>query len=295
MAIEFIDPDSEAAGILNAILEVAGSNFSLPYDASKQPHDVAEANSDILVQYQFPGGSQIEGHANPAAGGDMGSVINSLIALLAPAVSGYALLLPVLGIIRGIIEILCCIPNPFCLIPAVIRLFVKWLPPFVSLFPPAAGIIILISTMKAIMALIFYILTEIVPTVELMITSMKDLIAFLENPEDLTQAQIDSVKQKLTKLLEMLIQKVGILKVFKPLLELIFLILKLVAGYPCIPGNSDESNASLGSLGVSRTDLELINDSSCCGDLCPPILSIRSEAPRGTGILLPSFFGDCFR
>ena len=59
-----------------------------------------------------------------------------MLGLLSPAISAYALLLPVLGVIRGIIEILCCLMNPFCIIPAIIRLFVKWIPPFISLFPP---------------------------------------------------------------------------------------------------------------------------------------------------------------
>ena len=286
----FIDPDSPVAKILEGILEVAGSNFSTPYDSGTQPHDVTSANNDTLIQYQGPAGSQTEGHANPTSGGGMGAAINSMLALLSPFISAYALILPILGVIRGIIEVICAMMNPFAVIAAVIRLFAKWLPPFISLFPPAAGIIVILSTIKAILAIIFYIMTEVVPVIALMVDNIKNLAKFFANPDDLTDAQLDAAEEKLESLLATLIQKTGVLAVFAPLLELIFLILRLVAGFPCIdqPASSDT-----GTL-LSPVEVPLELDSfSCDESACPPLISDRSKNPKGVAIMFPSNFGDC--
>jgi len=149
----FIDPEGPIASVLDTILSIAGPNFEGPYQSSTQPHNMVEANQETLIQYQMPGGSQLEGHANPSSGGNIGAAINSMIGLLSPAISAFALILPILGVIRGIIEVLCCLMNPFCVNKAIIRLFKKWIPPFISLYPPLAGVVIMASTIKAIMAI----------------------------------------------------------------------------------------------------------------------------------------------
>ena len=303
MGIHFIDPGSPVAIVLDAILSAAGPNFSAPFDSAAQPHDIVSANVDPLIQYQMPGGSQLEGHANPGSGGDIGAAINSMLGLLSPAISAYALILPIIGVIRGIIEILCCMMNPFCVIPAIIRLFVKWIPPFISLFPPLAGVVIIISTIKAIIAIIFYILTEIIPFIELMIDNIKTLAVLFENRDDLNESQVSSAEEKLRSLLATLIQKLGILAVFKPLLDLIFLILGLVSGFPCGAGgnedgdcgNTKESNASTGSLNQSAIGFNSSTDDAagCQDPICPDILSDRDNTPRGSAVLIRSSFGDC--
>jgi hypothetical protein len=287
MGQHFIDTGSVVALILDSILSAAGSNFSAPFDSSTQPHDVVSANNDPLIQYQTPGGAQIEGHAFPGAGGSIGTAINDMLGLLSPLISAYALVLPILGVIRGIIEIMCCLINPFCVIPAIIRLFVKWIPPFLSIFPPLAGIIIIISTIKAIIAIVFFILTELIPFIQLMIDNIKNLAGFFSNPDDLNDAQKDSAVEKLTSLLETLIQKLGILSVFKPLLDLIFLILGLTAGFPCSSGEDADTGLSDSAIVIPDGP-----DSSCC-PCTPDVITDRNSAPRGTAILVSSSFGDC--
>jgi hypothetical protein len=295
MGQHFIDAGSTVALVLDTILSAAGQNFSAPFDSETQPHDVASANNDPLIQYQLPGGAQLEGHANPGSGGSIGTAINSMLGLLSPAISAYALILPILGVIRGIIEILCCLMNPFCVISAVIRLFTKWIPPFISLFPPLAGVIIVLSTIKAIIAMVFFVLTELIPFIELMIANIKNLANFFANPDDLNDAQKDAAIDKLKSLLETLIQKLGIITVFKPLLDLIFLILTLVAGFPCSSGNAKRTNASTSSVNQSAIGFDTeTDDATCCREpICPEILSDRDKTPKGTAILIPSNYGDC--
>jgi hypothetical protein len=310
MGQHFIEAGSAIALVLDAVLSAAGSNFSAPFDSATQPHDVASANNETLIQYQTPGGAQIEGHANPGSGGSIGTAINSMLGLLSPVISAYALILPILGVIRGIIEILCCLMNPFCVIGAIIRLFAKWIPPFISLFPPLAGIIIILSTIKAILAIVFFIMTELIPFIELMIANIRNLVNLFANPDNLNDSQKESAIAKLTSLLETLIQKSGILVVFKPLLDLIFLILKLVAGFPCSGGNTKKTNSSTGNVGqviqtpetpaqaASTASVPIINfdpdidDSSCC-PCSPDVITDRDKTPRGSGVLVVSGFGDC--
>ena len=286
----FIDPAGQIASILDTILSIAGPNFEGPYQSNTQPHDVIAANQETLIQYQMPGGSKLEGHADPSSGGNIGTAINSMIGLLSPAISAFAMILPILGVIRGIIEILCCLMNPFCVVKAIIRLFKKWIPPFISLFPPLAGVVIMISTAKAIMAIVFYIMTEIVPVIQLIIENILGMAELFAKPIDLTPSQTDAIKIKLTNAVKMLTQKTGVLAVFLPLLDLIFLILKLVSGFPCSSGKTDEENASTGSIPPATIEFGLESDSNCCDDLCPEILSSRSAAPRGIGVVVVSSF-----
>jgi len=203
----FMDPESEAAEILGIVLEAAGPNFGAPYVGDSKPNDVKEANSDILIKFDGPGGTSLQGVALPGAGGNMGSAINSMLSILSPFISGYAMLMPIFGIIIGIIEVICSLLNPFAVADAVKRLFEKWIPAFVSLFPPLAGVIVALSTIKAILSLVYYIMTEIVPTVELIVTNIISLAEAFENINDITESQIDASFQKFESVLATLIQK----------------------------------------------------------------------------------------
>jgi len=289
MAQHFIDPTGPVAAAIDAILQVAGDNFTAPYDGNQQPNNVVEANEDFLLQYNMPGGSKSQGMANPAQGGSIGAAISTLLMLLSPFISAYALILPILGIIRGIIEVICALLNPFAIGPAVERLFKKWIPAFISLFPPISGGIIIQSTIKLIMAIIFFVMTEIIPTIELVIDNIEKLEAAFNEPESLTQAKIDASQEKFRNVIKTLVQKIGILSVMLPLLELIFLIINLVVGFPC----SSDSKGPFSLVATLPFD-NAISDVSCCDeDVCPEILSNRNAAPSGSGVLLQSRFGDC--
>ena len=264
----FMDPDSEEAAILETILEIAGPNFGSSYVGDAQPNDMVEANRDILIKFDGPGGTGLQGTAFPGGGGNMGTAINSMLSILSPFVSGYALLMPIFGIIIGIIEVICSLLNPWAVGEAVKRLFEKWIPAFVSLFPPLAGVVVAASVIKAILAISYYVMTEIVPTIELIVTNMIALAEAFEDGDNITEAQVRASLQKFTNVLDTLIQKVGIFEVFRPLLEFIFLILLLLLGMPCDP-----------------------EDNLCCGNLyCPDFLT---SPVSGEGLMIVSSFGDC--
>lgn len=278
----FID-NPDAIALIQGILDLTGPNYNAPYDVDSQPNDANARNNDDLLQYQLPGGSSLKGYAEPATSQSMGTAVNSLLGTLAPFISAYGLILPILGIIRGLIEIMCAMMNPFAVIAAVIRLFVKWLPPFISLFPPFAGIIIVISTIKLILAIVFVILAEIVPTIQLIINNIRIIAAsFDSNANERTR---DAGIQKLQAIIIDLLNRLGILSSLLPLLELIFLILGLVAGFPCSGG--DKSDRALGSL-PRGGDVNFPPNRDTTNE-CPGILQ---DPPQGRAIVLPSFFGD---
>lgn len=252
--------------VINGILDIAGSNFNAPYDSSSQPSDNVSRNFDDLLQYQLPGGTNYQGYADPSFGESMGSSINSLIANISGFMSAFGLILPIIGVIRGIIEVICALLNPFAIIKAIINLFKKWIPPFISLFPPLAGIIIILSTIKLIIAMILYVLTVIVPIVQLIINNIK----MLEEAFGPTgnKSQKDAVREKLLAMLIEILNQLGVIALFKPILDLILAILELVAGFPC---KSEK-------------------DSACCNDISCPVLF--KNLPKGKGFLIPAFFGD---
>ena len=278
--------DPTTLEIISTILDLAGPNFAPPYDSASQPSDANARNDETLTEYNVPGGTSIKGTGNPAASPSMSMILTGLLVALGPIISAYGFILPILGVIRGIIEILCCLMNPFCVIPAVIRLFTKWIPPFISLFPPAAGAVIIASTIKLILAIVYFIMTEIVPTIELIVKNIEDAVKAVQ---DKNEAKLAAVKQKLTAVIIDLINRTGVAAAARPLLELIFLILGLVSGFPC--GGGKTSSKKIGSLFFGPTTFDLnILDTNCCGDdLCPPEIK---NPPSGIGLLLPRFFGD---
>ena len=259
--------DPIALNLISTIADIAGPNFNMPYDSSSQPSDSPARNDEVLVQYDVPGGTTIRSTANPATSADMSWVLSSLLQGLSPIISAYGLILPIIGVIRGIIEILCCLMNPFCVVRAVKKLFVKWIPPFVSLFPPIAGLVLIASTIKLIIAMIFYILTELVPTLELV---KKNIEVVLDSIDPEYEARREAAQQKLLALATGLANRLGVLSVAKPLFDIIFAILELVAGFPCDKGNTE--------------------DTSCCDDVqCPPEIS---DPASGKALLMPKFYGD---
>jgi hypothetical protein len=281
----FID-DPTALQIIATILNMAGPNFNAPYDSSAQPTDGVAKSDESLTQYNCPGGTTIRSMSNPASTPTMGWVISSLLTSLGPVISAYGLLLPILGVIRGIIEILCCLMNPFCVIPAVIRLFTKWIPPFISLFPPIAGAVIIASTIKLILAMVYFILTEIVPTIQLVIKNIRMVVEAFSSGNE---AKANAGKQKLAALLIDFLNRIGILSVAKPLLDLVFLILGLVSGFPCGSGKTSSKKLPVMTQGTPSFD-QTIEDTSCCNNSqCPPEIA---NPPSGRAVLTPTFFGD---
>ena len=273
--------------VISTILNAAGSNFNAPYDATAQPSDGVSRNNDSLLQFQCPGGSTLQGYCEPSQSESMGSAISSMLSVVAPMISAYGLILPILGVIRGIIEIQCALINPTAVIKAIIRLFTKWIPAFLSLFPPLAGLIIILSIIKTIIAIVLFILTVVYPTIELILFNI-DLLkkAF---GADGNQQQKDAGREKLTAIIIELLNQIGVLGILKPLLEIIFLILNMQSGFPCSGGDSEGDRPDFTNIDTSSFDGSLSDSSCCTDDVCPPVFH---DLPSGRALVVPSFFAD---
>lgn len=263
--IHFINSSNPALVALNEVLNVAGNNFIAPYDTSAQPPTGTSLNADTLLQFQLPGGASLQGYAEPSTAKSISASINSLMACLAPFVSSYMMLLPIMGVIRGLLEVICALMNPFAVIAAVERLFAKWIPPFIALFPPFAGVLLILNIIKIILAIVFFVLTVIIPMIELIKHNVTVLTSAF-GPNGNAQQQ-NAAKTKLLSLVADIINQIGLFSVIQPILDLVFSILKLAAGIPCQGG-----------------------DSTCCNnDVCPPVLK---NMPTGTGLLYASPYSD---
>jgi hypothetical protein len=285
--IHFIN-DPTTLLVLQTILSAAGPNYGAPYDSSVQPSNGAGMNTDNLLQYKLPGGATINGMADPAESKSMGSAINSLLATLSPFVSAYIMVLPILGIIRGILEVICAMMNPFAVIRAVIRLFKKWIPAFISLFPPLAGIILILGIIKVILAVVFFIMTVVLPVIQLIISNVKTLAASFDS--DSNKQTRDAGRMKLQSLILELLNQLGILSVLKAILDLVYMVLKLSSGKPCKKGKKKKKKNKFDLTDIETGVDELSDDDTCCDeDVCPPVFS---KPPSGKALVIPSFFSE---
>jgi hypothetical protein len=290
--IPFIQ-DPTVITIIQTVLDIAGSNFQPPYSGTEQPYLAAAFNAETLLQYDQPGGTASRPTAETAISQGIGSAINALMTVLMPFISAYGLILPILGVIRGIIEVICAMMNPFAVIKAVIRLFAKWIPPFISLFPPLAGVIIIISTIKLILAIVFYIMTEVIPTLQLIKENIK---AVKEGFNSKNESKKDAARAKIKKILILLANKSGAMAVLLPLLQIILLLLKLVAGFPCSKKKTRKAKGKRMDITKVPANFAELEDTSCCDDdVCPPEITVPpSSKDTGSALLLPAFFGDCY-
>ena len=279
--------DPKVLLLLETITTLAGPNFALPYDASIQPKSGSDMLADTLLQFQLPGGAQIQGMADPSSVTTMGRAISGLLTIVAPFVTAYTLILPILGVIRGIIEVICAMTNPFAVIAAVIRLFKKWIPPFIALFPPFAGVLIILGIIKTLLAITFFIITTIIPIFQLIKHDIEALNALLSSGGN--AQQVAAEKTKLEALLLELLNQTGILNILKPILDIIMAILQLAGGFPCGSGGGGGSCPQNNITGVVTPD-NCGDDATCCNDnVCPPVFK---NPPTGLALILPATFSD---
>jgi len=273
--------DPNILATLQTITQLAGPNFALPYDDSSQPSDGSKLMSDNLLQIQSPGGIKISPSGDPTKTNHMGSAISSLLTVFSPFVYAYSLILPILGVIRGIIEVLCALKNPFAVIKAIIRLFKKWIPAFLSLFPPTAGLLLILGVIKIILAIVLFILTVVVPIYQL----IKRNLQILTNATN--EQQKAACKEKLKTLIVELLKQTGLLNVVKPILEIVMAILRLFSGKPCKKKKS-KGKADLTKV-VLSVDVDDADDTCCDDNVCPPVFK---SPPKGRATIVPTSFSD---
>ena len=292
--IHFMEQDDPALMVLESILALAGPNYTSPYDSSAQPFEGSKLNDDDLLQYQLPAGISLKGYSDTSESKSMSSAINSLLLVLTPVLSAYGFLLPIFGVIIGILEVLCALMNPFAVKRAVKRLIKKWLPPLLSLFPPVAGVLIIASTIKVILAIVFFIMTVLIPMIKLFAVNIGLLSD--ANGENGNKQQRDAIREKLLTLITELANQLGIFSVIKPIVDLVMSILKLASKKPCKKKKKgkklglDPMHEKFDLTEIDSSYDEEESDTTCCDDeVCPPLLK---SPPSGSAFILPAFYGN---
>ena len=249
--------ESEAvAGAIEAIVEVAGQNFIPPYSSDFQPSIISNLNDEALLQFDLPGGSTLKPYADAAAS-SIGTAINWLLAGLAPVMSVYTWVVAFIQVIKGIIEVLCALMNPFAVKRAVKRLIKTYLPKLIALFPPLAGAVIILNIIKLALAIALFIMTVVIPMLQL-IKANAETIAKVRssNPQ-----KVDAAKKKIDGLIIEFINQAGVLKALLPILDVVNLIQSIP--FPC--------------------------KKDCCdSDVCPDLLN---NPPQGSALMTPVDFG----
>lgn len=180
-----------------------------------------------------------------------------------PFLMYYKLLLPILELILCVIEVLCALPNPFKTVRAVRRLFRNCIPNFLSLFPIFALPLFLISLLLLLIALIEYILQQLLKIVELITRNIRILI----NARDRKDAvSYKAVLQKIAWALCVFEGLFVVLGIFKAIFDVIKEILnKTFSIPPCDDGDNGD-------------------DSCCSTDVCPAFFK-NKEIASSSGIL----------
>jgi hypothetical protein len=269
----FIEDEAVVATI-ETLVAIAGSNFVPPYDSSAQPSIVSDLNNEPLLQFDLPAGMSARPYADSMAT-HIGNAINSLMVILAPIMSAFGMMMPIIQVIIGIMEVLCALMNPFAVARAIKRLLRTYLPRLLALFPPLAGVIILLNILKMVLAIVLFIMTVVIPTIQLVIANAKLLATLVHTkagtPPDTAKAQHAAAKRKIDALIVELLNQMGVFKAFLPLFDLIMSILGMKLKFPC-KGSKDGSSGD------------------CCSeDVCPPILT---NPPSGRAVLIPVSYGD---
>lgn len=232
----------------------------IPFPDIQIPEGIPEDILDLIDRLltQWPGGPLIPQVGSWAK--NVQDALASLLDQLAPFLSLYRFLLPLLNLILCIIEVICALLRPAKLVRAVRKLFKRCLPDFLNLFPWVALIAMIIALILLLIALIEYLINSIIALVEDIIENiiaLGEAVSFNDSDRQLAGAR------KIAQLLCMIEQLFSILIAFQTIFAII---------------------QALGAIGgrstCARSGTNVGDDGDCC--VCPPFLSDNPEGLFGT-------------
>lgn len=179
---------------------------------------------------------------------DVWDVLASLFNQLAPFLGFYKFIQALLNIILCVIDVLCALMNPFALIRAIIRLFKRCLPDFLSLFPWIALIVMILALVLLLIALIQY----LVETIRAYIQQIIENIQILK--QSITKADQESILAAVNKLAYLLCM-------IEQLFSLLTAISAIFAVIRPLMGTSGRGACAKG------------DDGCCIEDFCPTFIS----------------------
>lgn len=178
---------------------------------------------------------------------DVWDVLASLFNQLAPFLGFYKFIQALMNIILCIIDVLCALLNPFALIGAIVRLFKKCLPDFLSLFPWIALVVMILALILLLIALIEYVVEVIIAYVQQIIENIAILTEAIQKAD---QESILAAVNKLAYLLCMIEQLFSLLLA----ISAIFAVIRPLMG--------------IGGRGACSS-----GDECCTEDFCPTFIS----------------------
>jgi len=181
---------------------------------------------------------------------DILTALASLFNQLAPFLSFYNFIMALLNMVQCIIEVFCALPNAYKTLKALKRLFKRCLPDFLSMFPWAALLAMILALLLLILALIQYIIEKIIALI-------KDLIRNIIALRDAVTLNDEEAQEAIAiKIASLLCLMENLFAIFTALAAILAIINTLAAmgGY-----NSCEDNNILG-------------DNCCDDEVCPPFI-----------------------
>lgn len=192
---------------------------------------------------------------------NMWSGLANLMTQLSPYLAFYKFLQPLLNVIIGIIDVICALLNPFALFDAITKLFKKYIPEFLSMFPQTALLVVMIALLLLLIQIIEYMITYIGSIVQQIVENVAKIQQASQRNDS---AGILSGTKKISYLLCSFQNLMSLLTLFQGVFAIIQPLLLLVGEGLC------DSN------------------SGCCGaDYCPPFIQQNSNSQFSytTGIL----------
>lgn len=208
--------------------------IQIPFPDIKLPEGVPE---DILELLQrifalIPGG-RLTPNADDAMRTVFGAIA-SLLNQLGPYLALYNFFQALLEMVMCIIDVICALLNPFATIGAVIRLFKRCIPNFLSLFPFLALIAMILAFILLLIALIEFLINYIIAIINDIIENINALAeAFQVGDESGALAII----QKIASLLCLIEQAFALLIAFQALFVIIQSLMQLAGREPCSPNS----------------------------------------------------------
>lgn len=229
-----------------------GLPFSVPktpFPDIQIPEGIPEDLNDLIERIfaLFPASIKFQPNTDGFTK-DVWDVLASLFNQLAPFLGFYKFIQALLNIILCIIDILCALTNPFALIRAMIRLFKRCLPDFLSLFPWIALIVMILALVLLLIALIQYLIQTIIAYIKQIIENIQILI------QSITKADQESILAAVNKLAYLLCM-------IEQLFSLLTAISAIFAVIRPLMGTSGRGACAKG-------------DDGCCNeDFCPTFIS----------------------
>lgn len=222
----------------------------LPFPDVSVLESAPEALQDLVrtIIARLPSGIKLIPDTTSAMKGVWDAVSN-LLTKIAPFLALYSFFQALLNIILCIIDVICALMNPWALRKAVKRLFKQCLPDFLSLFPWAALVVMILSLLLLLMAIIEYLIEVISSYINQILDNIKILIRAIQvNDAD----AVIAATNKIAYLLCLFEQLFTILSTFALLFEIVKKLMEMSGRGVCSKGSGG----------------------SCCDDdFCPTFIS----------------------